>query len=55
MIPLVSLRADRRHGLLPVALVEEVWAKWSALKRLSGMHDNPEAACHFDKLSASAE
>ncbi len=34
-----------RRGLLPGALMTEVWAKWSAPERPSVLRDNPEAAC----------
>lgn len=34
-----------RRGLLPAALVAEVWAKWSALERPPELRDNPKAAC----------
>jgi hypothetical protein len=42
-IPSVSLRAGLSRGLLSAALVEEVWAKWSAQERPSELRDNPEA------------
>ena len=32
-----------RRGLLPVALVAEVWAKWAAAERPPELRDNPEA------------
>ncbi len=32
-----------RRGLLPAALVAEVWAKWVAAERPSELRDNPEA------------
>ncbi|MCP4428471.1 MAG: hypothetical protein GY803_28640 [Chloroflexi bacterium] len=34
-----------RRGLLPAALVKEVWAKWSASERPSELRDHPEASC----------
>lgn len=33
----------QRRGLLPEALVEAVWAKWSAAERPAELHHNPEA------------
>lgn len=33
-----------RRGLLPAALVVEVWAKWVAAERPSELRDNPQAA-----------
>ena len=32
----------QQRGLLPAALVEEVWSKWSASERPSELRDNPE-------------
>ncbi len=32
-----------RRGLLSASLVQEVWAKWSAVERPSELRDNPEA------------
>ncbi len=41
--PFGKLRARQRRGLLPSALVEAVWAKWSVTERPSELRDNPEA------------
>ncbi len=43
----------QRRGLLPSALVEAVWAKWSAPERPSALRDNPEAVADvvlFDEV-----
>jgi hypothetical protein len=32
-----------KRGLLPAALVAEVWAKWSALERPPELRDNSKA------------
>jgi hypothetical protein len=42
-----------RRGLLPAALVDEVWAKWSAAERPSELLENPEVVADvvlFDEV-----
>ncbi|HRQ42129.1 MAG TPA: hypothetical protein PLD25_29775 [Chloroflexota bacterium] len=42
-----------QRGLLPAALVAEVWVKWSAEERPSELRDNPEAVADmvlFDEV-----
>jgi hypothetical protein len=46
-----------RRGLLPAALVAEVWAKWSAEERPPELRDNPTAdadAVLFSEAAALA-
>jgi hypothetical protein len=52
-IPSASLRTGLRRGLLPAALVDEVWAKWSAAERPSELLENPEVVADvvlFDEV-----
>ena len=52
-IPSASLRIGLRQGLLPEALVDEVWAKWSAPERPSELRENPEVVADvilFDEV-----